>query len=251
MSVEGAGDRAVALVGCNGAIGSAVANGLLAIGVSVLGFDFQDTPLLGGLSSYNRLDYSALQEGLDDFAETLRTHPQPVTGLAVTTGLYPARLMHAETEDSLMALFHANAIAPSLVTSTFLAASGPGQRSVVIASSLAARKSRIGTGAYSASKVALERLVSTQALEHRDEAVRINMVQPGYVASGSEINRVPADYERAIAESSELVRPTDLVETFLWLLGPASAMVNGETISVDAGNHLGRKDEIAWVGDAH
>ena len=77
------------------------------------------------------------------------------------------------------------------------------------------------------------------------------MVQPGYVASGSTINRVPDDYEQAIAESSELVRPSDLVETFLWLLGPTSNVVNGETISVDAGNHLGRKDDIAWVDDAN
>lgn len=250
MSVNESGERAVAVVGCNGAIGSAVVDGLLATSVTVLGFDFQDTALRAGLGSYRRLDYSVLQQDLDSFAEALRTHPLPVTGLAVTTGLYPARLMRKETEDSLTALFRANAIAPALVTGTFIAATEPGPRSVVVASSLAARRSRIGTGAYSAAKIALERLVSTQALEHRDEGVRINMVQPGYVASDSEINRVPEDYERAIAESSGLVRPADLVDSFLWLLGPASAMVNGETISVDAGNHLGRKDEIAWLGDA-
>lgn len=242
--------RAVAVVGCNGAIGSAVVDGLLDSGISVLGFDFQDAPLRSGLASYRCLDYSALHTGLDVFTEILRAHPLPVTGLAVSTGLFPARLMHTETEDTLTALFHANAIAPALVTSAFIAATEPGPRSVVVASSLAARRSRIGTGAYSATKVALERLVSTQALEHRDEGVRINMVQPGYVASDSDINRVPAAYERSIAESSGLVRPADLVDSFLWLLGPASAMVNGETISVDAGNHLGRKDEIAWVSDA-
>lgn len=244
-------ERTVAVVGCNGAIGSAVVDELLSTGTSVLGFDFQNTARCTELSSYDTLDYSELLNGLNGFAEVLRTHPLPVTGLAVTTGLYPARLMHTETEDSLTALFHANAIAPALVTSAFIAATEPGPRSVVIASSLAARRSRIGTGAYSASKVALERLVCTQALEHRDEGVRINMVQPGYVASGSTINRVPEDYEQAIAESSELVRPSDLVETFLWLLGPTSNVVNGETISVDAGNHLGRKDDIAWVDDAN
>lgn len=250
MSVNVDGERAVAVVGCNGAIGSAVVDGLIATGVSVLGFDFQNTSFLGSSGSYRRLDYSALEQDLDVFAKALRTHTLPVTGLAVTTGLYPARLMHAETEDSLATLFHANAIAPTLVTSTFIAATRPGPRSVVLTSSLASRRSRIGMGAYSATKVALERLASTQALEHRDEGVRINMVQPGYVASGSAINRVPEDYERAIAESSGLVSPADLVDSFLWLLGPASSMINGETISVDAGNHLGRKDEIAWVGDA-
>lgn len=244
------GPGAVAVVGCNGAIGSALVGGLAAAGISVLGVDRDAEPSNPGVVDYLSLDYSDLYRGLDDFAEALRSHPVPVTGLAIATGLYPARRMSDETESSLTALFHANAIMPTLVTSTFIASTDPGARSIVVTSSLAARRSRIGTGAYSATKIAMERLVSTLALEHRNEGVRINLVQPGYVASGSEINRVPAQYEQAIAEGTGLVRPDDLVQSFMWLLSPASVMVNGETISVDAGLHLGREDEIAWLDDA-
>lgn len=245
-----AGEETVAIVGCNGAIGSALVDGLLRSGKSVLGFDRDTSPIRTELRSYWQLDYSNLQTGLDTFAHVLSAHDAPVTGLAVTTGLYPARRMCDETESSLADLFHSNAIAPARVVSTFAAASNIGQRSVVVTSSLAARRSRIGTGAYSATKIAFERLVSTIALEHRDEGLRVNMVQPGYVASGSTINPVPDDYERTLDEPGGLVRPKDLVASFMWLLSPSSRMVNGETISVDAGGHLGRKDEVAWLDDA-
>lgn len=246
---ETAKGESVAVVGCNGAIGSALVDGLLRSGKSVLGFDRDNSPTHPELKFYRRLDYEELEAGLDSFTRALTHHSDSLTGLAVATGLYPARRMRDETETSLADLFHTNAIAPARVVSTFASLSGPTPRSVVVTSSLAARKSRIGTGAYSATKVAFERLMSTIALEHRDERMRINMVQPGYVASGSSMNPVPEGYERRIEETSGLVRPRDLVDTFLWLLGPSSIMVNGESISVDAGNHLGRKDEIAWLDD--
>lgn len=245
-----ANEQAVAVVGCNGALGSALVSGLLAAGTSVLGFDRDELPTHPDLDSYHQIEYSNLQPGLDSFAEVLASHPTPVVGLAVMTGLYPARLMHEETETSLGALFHANTIAPALVVNTFISATQPGPRSVVVTSSLAARRSRIGIGAYSATKIAFERLVSTLALEHREEGVRVNMVQPGYVASDSSINPVPEAYERAVKDSTGLTRPTDLVNSYLWLLGSTSGMVNGETISVDGGAHLGRKDEVAWLDNA-
>lgn len=240
----------VAVVGCNGAIGSALVDGLLRSGKSVLGFDRDTSPIHPELHSYWQLDYSKLQTGLDTFTRVLAAHEASLTGLAVTTGLYPARRMCDETETSLAELFHANAIAPARVVSAFAAACDIGPRSVVVTSSLAARRSRIGTGAYSATKIAFERLVATIALEHRDDGLRVNMVQPGYVASGSTINPVPEDYERRLDEADGLVRPKDLVASFIWLLSASSRMVNGETISVDAGGHLGRKDEIAWLDDA-
>lgn len=241
----------IAVVGCNGAIGSALVDGLLRSGKSVLGFDRDNSPRRSELTSYWHLDYANLQSGLETFGEVLRHHPDPLTGLAVMTGLYPAHRMCDESETSLAELFHANAIAPSCVVNAFISATVNGPRSIVVTSSLAARRSRIGTGAYSATKIALERLASTIALEHRDSGVRVNMVQPGYVASDSTINPVPEEYEASISESTGLVHPSDLVESFMWLLSPSSRMINGETISVDAGGHLGRKDEIAWLDDAN
>ncbi|WP_349826865.1 SDR family oxidoreductase [Brevibacterium litoralis] len=244
------------VVGSNGAIGHAVAQALSAAGARVIGLDMGPTPREPG-ADHRQVDVEdptaiceVLAEVLGECADA-GTNTSGALGMVVATGLYPARYTSDETAETLSQVLRANTVLPALLTSTFAQVADQSRtRAVVLTSSLAARRSRIGSGAYSASKVALERLVETIALEHLGTGLRINCVQPGYVSAGSTINPIPDDYEAAMSERiGGLVVPADLVDSYLWLLSERSAMVNGESLAVDRGLHIGRTDDQAWVSE--
>lgn len=254
MAVNGS---TIAVVGSNGAIGAAVVEDLLANGVQVLGFDRGDVARDPRVV-HHALDFADLDVGTAGFRTAVEDHRDTLSGLVIASGLYPARHMADETPQTLADLLLVNTVAPAVLVEAYVAgilgtaSAAPRPQSIVVTSSLAARKARIGSGAYSASKIALERLVTTTALEHLGTGIRINCVQPGYVSSHSEISPIPADYEEMIARrSGGLVVPADLVGIYRWLLSDASALVNGECLAIDGGLHIGRTDDSAWVDDGH
>lgn len=233
-----------AIVGSNGAIGSAVATRLAALGIAIHGFDIDDESA-SSLTSYTQLPASDPDGQLARFAEQLVN--TDAGSLVIASGVYPARQLSTETVASLQETLTVNAIVPALLVRSFAERNTAPDAPVVVTSSLAALRPRVGTAAYSTSKIALERLLAALTLEYRAYGVRINVVQPGYVSSQSAINPIPDAYDSKMKEAGTSSIPADLVDTYLWLLSATSRQIHGGVIPLDRGMHIGSSVETAWL----
>jgi 3-oxoacyl-[acyl-carrier protein] reductase len=94
-----------------------------------------------------------------------------------------------------------------------------------------------GAGPYGVSKLALNGVTMTQAIEYADDGIRVNGIAPGSV-SGRLAS--PAVVEHIV--QGQLIKrrgaPDDLVGTLLFLCSERSAFITGQTILVDGGTVL-------------
>ncbi len=84
----------------------------------------------------------------------------------------------------------------------------------IFVTSGAARKCRAYWGPYSVSKAALEALARTYAAEVENTPVRVNLVNPGPVATAMRAKAMPGE------DPATLPQPEDLAETFVRLALP-------------------------------
>ncbi len=114
-----------------------------------------------------------------------------------------------------------------------------GEGSIVIVSSIGGLKGSATIGAYCISKAADMQLARNLALEFGPDGVRVNCVAPGLVKT---------DFARALWEDparltavNEAVplrrigEPEDIAGAIVYLAGPASRFMTGQTIVVDGG----------------
>lgn len=85
---------------------------------------------------------------------------------------------------------------------------------VVLVTSGAAHKCRAYWGPYSVSKAALEALGKTYAAELENTPVRVNMLNPGPVATAMRAKAMPGE------DQATLPQPEDLAEAFIGLASP-------------------------------
>lgn len=86
---------------------------------------------------------------------------------------------------------------------------------VIFVTSGAAHKCRAYWGPYSVSKAALEALAKTYASETANTPVRVNLVNPGPVATAMRAKAMPGE------DPATLPQPDDLAETFIRLALPS------------------------------
>jgi NAD(P)-dependent dehydrogenase (short-subunit alcohol dehydrogenase family) len=94
---------------------------------------------------------------------------------------------------------------------------------IVCTTSSVGQRGRAYWGAYAVSKFGLEGLA--QVLAHEIDGhgtMRVNLVNPGATRTSLRAQAYPAE------DVAQLARPEDVVPTFLYLLGPDSAGVNGQ-----------------------
>ena len=96
--------------------------------------------------------------------------------------------------------------------------------SVIFTSSGVGRQGRAFWGAYAVSKFATEGLSQVLADEHRHEALRVNCVNPGATRTGMRLAAFPAE------DRDVLKRPEDILPVYVYLLGPDSEGVTGESL---------------------
>jgi 3-oxoacyl-[acyl-carrier protein] reductase len=110
--------------------------------------------------------------------------------------------------------------------------------SVVVVSSTAASFSQVGNSVYGASKIALERMVASFALEFRDKGIRFNCVAPALVDTQMlEVMGGQAREETLQAVNSERALTTrEVSDVVRFLLSSESLAINGEV--VDLGRNL-------------
>jgi len=101
--------------------------------------------------------------------------------------------------------------------------------SIVFTSSGAGRRTKAYWGAYTVSKFGVEALMGILAeeLEHAGTP-RVNALNPGPVRTRMRRQAFPAE------DITRLVVPEDIVQPYLWLLGPASRGVNGQSLDCQA-----------------
>lgn len=99
--------------------------------------------------------------------------------------------------------------------------------SVLFTSSGVGRKGRAFWGAYAVSKFATEGMMQVLADELDENSnIRVNCINPGGTRTKMRAAAFPAE------DTSKLKTPDDILPTYLWLLGPDSREVHGQ--SVDA-----------------
>lgn len=117
-----------------------------------------------------------------------------------------------------------------------LASSGQGR--IVNIASVVSRNGAPGFAHYVASKAAVEGLTRSAARELGADGTTVNAVAPGLVDDGATRALNTEEYLAGAARSRAIPRPMvpdDLVGAVVWLAGPASGFVTGQTLIVDGG----------------
>jgi NAD(P)-dependent dehydrogenase (short-subunit alcohol dehydrogenase family) len=96
--------------------------------------------------------------------------------------------------------------------------------SVIFTSSGVGRKGRAFWGAYAVSKFATEGLSQVLADEHRGGNLRVNCINPGGTRTNMRLEAFPAE------DRDALKRPEDILPTYMYLLGPDSRGITGESL---------------------
>lgn len=96
--------------------------------------------------------------------------------------------------------------------------------SVIFTSSGVGRTGKAFWGAYAVSKFATEGLSQVLADEQRHTAMRVNCINPGATRTSMRLAAYPGE------DRNKLKTPEDILPTYLYLLGPASQGVTGQSL---------------------
>ena len=122
-------------------------------------------------------------------------------------------------------VMHVNLTAPFVLTQMLLPLikKSP-DPSVIFTSSGVGRVGKAYWGAYSVSKFGTEALSQILANEHPHSPIRFNCINPGATRTRMRLAAYPAE------DPAQLPEPADVLPTYLYLLGPDSTGVTGESL---------------------
>ena len=95
---------------------------------------------------------------------------------------------------------------------------------VIFTSSSVGRTGRAFWGAYAVSKFATEGLSQVLADEHRHSGLTVNCINPGPTRTNMRLDAYPGE------DRDALKRPEEILATYVYLLGPDSRGVTGESL---------------------
>jgi len=155
--------------------------------------------------------------------------------------IHPLGKVWESSPSAWQKLIEVNVVGPYLCARTVLPhmlERGSG-RIINISSGVAGRNIK-GTGAYSASKAALERFSGILAAEVEDSGVVVTVLRPGVVDTSmqAEIRRTPAYLFPQVStwqtwhEQGQLRPPAEPAAAILWLASPFAEESNGEVFSM-------------------
>ncbi len=230
--------RVIAITGAGDGIGQAVALAaathgaeLVLIGRSVSKLEAvhaQIAALNKAEASIAPLDLErALANDYDQLADALQRRYGRLDGLlhnaAILGVLAPIEQYDVPTWCRVL---HVNLTAAFALTQVLLPLlRSAADASIVFTSSGAGRQGSAYWGAYTVSKFGVEALMRTLAdeLEHAGTP-RVNALNPGPVRTRMRRQAFPAE------DVTRLAAPADIVQPYLWLLGPDSRGVNGQSL---------------------
>jgi len=122
-------------------------------------------------------------------------------------------------------VLHVNLTAPFALTQVLLPLLRQSEDpSLIFTSSGVGRVGRAFWGAYSVSKFGTEALMQILADENRHTPLKVNCVNPGATRTGMRLQAYPAE------DRDLLKTPDQVLSTYLYLLGPDSRGVTGESL---------------------
>jgi len=168
---------------------------------------------------------SANSNAYESLASNLEQEYGRLDGLVHNAGIIGGRFS-IEQYDAVQwqHVMHVNVTAAFAITQVLLPmlkqADDP---SVIFTSSGVGRIGRAYWGAYAVSKFATEGLSQVLADEHRNGKLRVNCVNPGATRTNMRLEAYPAE------DRDALKRPEEILAAYLYLLGPDSRGVTGES----------------------
>jgi NAD(P)-dependent dehydrogenase (short-subunit alcohol dehydrogenase family) len=171
------------------------------------------------------IDFSQAQgDDYQDIAEALETEYGRLDGLLHNAGILGQRspIEHYDVATWLNVM-HVNLNAAFILTQSLIPLLQKStDASIVFTSSGVGRVGRAFWGAYAASKFATEGLAQVLANELND--VRVNCINPGATRTAMRKAAFPGE------DPTKLTAANDLMPAYLYLLGPASKGITGQSI---------------------
>jgi NAD(P)-dependent dehydrogenase (short-subunit alcohol dehydrogenase family) len=170
------------------------------------------------LASANSESYTTLAQSIDQEFGRL-------DGLVHNAGILGERYS-IEQYDAVLwqRVMHVNVTSAFALTQVFLPLLHESEdASVIFTSSGVGRTGKSFWGAYAASKFATEGLSQVLADEHRHGDLRSNCINPGPTRTKMRLEAYPAE------DRNELKGPEDILATYIYLLGPDSKEVTGQS----------------------
>lgn len=121
-----------------------------------------------------------------------------------------------------------------------MAAQPPGNKSIIVVSSIRGLGARPGVAPYAATKAGLNQLARVAAYELASEGIRVNVLSPGITATPLSMEHNP-DLLRERTRDVPMGRagtPEDMAQAAVYLAGPGSGFVTGTNLVVDGGESL-------------
>mgnify|MGYP001818454016 FL=1 len=169
---------------------------------------------------------SANSESYTTLAKSIEQEFGRLDGLVHNASILGERYS-IEQYDAVMwqRVMHVNVTAAFALTQVFLPLLlESDDASVIFTSSGVGRTGKAFWGAYAVSKFATEGLSQVLADEHRHGKLRANCINPGATRTKMRLAAYPAE------DRDKLKRPEDILSTYIYLLGPDSKGVTGQSI---------------------
>jgi NAD(P)-dependent dehydrogenase (short-subunit alcohol dehydrogenase family) len=202
---------------------------------------------LGELAEGVPCDLSTLEGCLAMIQDTTARLDGSLDYLVHSAGSYHQRSIMEEDPETAGETFFTNFFSAVNMARAFypLLKAGNG-KSIAFISSTLSQKPIEGSAIYSASKAALDSLVSSLALEWAESGIRVNSVLPGVVDTPIHESKYPSELTRdekmrqfaALHPLGRVGDPGDIARTVLFLLSSDAAWITGVKWPVDGGISL-------------
>lgn len=232
--------RRILVAGGTSQVGSAIASRLARRGDQVIlfGRNVQKGRSLATELSALFIEGDAAAAGdRTRLAAAVETGAGRLEGLVVTIGAVHVGRLSETTDEAWDAVLEANVVAPFLVAQICLPLLQNGG-SIVFIGSGTAQWPDMELGAYSVAKRMLERLTQVLAMEAALRDIRVNVINPGEMASpmsaiaAAPLRTIPPTPIPPLGRRAE---PEDVAAAVEFFLSDAAALCTGASLTVDGG----------------
>ncbi|MFE6073728.1 SDR family NAD(P)-dependent oxidoreductase [Paenibacillus sp. NPDC057886] len=244
--------KKVVITGAAGVFGQWIAQAYAAEGASLYLSDIREDALRNiadklkqeGVDVHWHITNLVEEQSINELVQVVEQQWKAPDIVINNAGIYPYRTLMNMTLQHWNETMDLNLAAPFLLTQHFakqmIASEVEG--SFINISSGAASTAGVGMGNYSVSKVGIEMLTKTFALELSPYRIRVNAVVPGY-APGSEVSVMTKEHTEHMIQITPLGRtsgPDDAPQAILYLTSDQASFITGSILTVDGGRTAGR-----------